>query len=158
MYKKINLASFSTQYPPASAHIKGSSAYPDIDGQAEFYQTRSGVIAVAEITGLPTSNEYGSRVFGFHIHEGGSCSGNSEDPFFDVLGHYNPKAYPHPYHAGDMPPLFSNNGFAFSAFLTDRFTIDEIIGKTVIIHSMQDDFTTQPSGNAGIKIACGVIK
>ena len=46
----------------------------------------------------------------------------------------------------------------FSAFLSGRFTIDEIIGKAVIVHSSPDDFTTQPSGNAGEKIACGIIK
>ena len=43
-------------------------------------------------------------------------------------------------------------------FLTDRFTLKEIIGRTVVIHSMPDDFTSQPSGNSGEKIACGVIK
>ena len=57
-----------------------------------------------------------------------------------------------------MPPLFWNNGYAFQMFLTDRFTVKEIIGKTVIIHDNADDFTTQPSGNSGEKIACGVIE
>lgn len=47
---------------------------------------------------------------------------------------------------------------AFSAFLTDRFTVKEILNRTVVIHSRPDDFTTQPSGNSGEKIACGVIK
>ena len=74
------------------------------------------------------------------------------------MTHYNPKDCPHPYHAGDMPPLFGNNGEAFMAFMTDRFTVEEIIGKTVIIHSNPDDFTTQPGGNSGEKIACGKIK
>ena len=49
------------------------------------------------------------------------------------------------------------NGYAFSAFLTDRFTVKEIVGRTVIMHSSPDDFTSQPSGNAGEKIACGEI-
>lgn len=71
--------------------------------------------------------------------------------------HYNPNDCPHPYHAGDLPPLFGANGFAFSVFLTDRFTVHEIIGKTVIVHASPDDFQTQPSGNAGEKIACGEI-
>ena len=57
-----------------------------------------------------------------------------------------------------MPPLFINDGYAFMIFLTDRFKVDEIIGRTVIIHSMPDDFTTQPSGNSGMKIACGVVE
>jgi Cu-Zn family superoxide dismutase len=57
-----------------------------------------------------------------------------------------------------MPPLFGNQGYAFLMFLTDRFTAREIIGKTVIIHDKPDDFTTQPAGNSGNKIACGVIQ
>ncbi|MGN1123171.1 MAG: superoxide dismutase family protein, partial [Eubacterium sp.] len=80
------------------------------------------------------------------------------DPFADASTHSNSDNCPHPYYKGDMPPLFSAGGRAFSAFLSDRFTIDEIIGKAVIIHSSPDDFTTQPSGNAGEKIACGIIK
>jgi Cu-Zn family superoxide dismutase len=57
-----------------------------------------------------------------------------------------------------MPPLFGNNGSAWMMYSTDRFTIPEIIGKTVIIHSGIDDFSTQPSGNSGAKIACGAIQ
>lgn len=57
-----------------------------------------------------------------------------------------------------MPPLFSNRGYAFQAFLTDRFTVLEILGRTVIIHDGTDDFTSQPAGNAGARIACGVIR
>ena len=56
-----------------------------------------------------------------------------------------------------MPPLFGADGYAFLAFVSSRFTVNEILGKTVIIHSGVDDFKTQPSGNAGEKIACGVI-
>ena len=67
--------------------------------------------------------------------------------------HDNPQHCPHPYHAGDLPPLFGAHGFAFSACLTDRFTVEQIIGKSIVIHSAPDDFTTQPSGNAGSKIA-----
>ena len=79
------------------------------------------------------------------------------DPFPNSGAHYNPKECPHPFHAGDMPPLFGADGYAFLTFVTSRFTVKEIVGKTVIIHSSPDDFTTQPSGNAGEKIACGLI-
>jgi Cu-Zn family superoxide dismutase len=41
--------------------------------------------------------------------------------------------------------------------LTDRFTLDEVIGRTVVIHALRDDFTTDPAGNSGEKIACGTI-
>ncbi|MCX7614928.1 MAG: superoxide dismutase family protein, partial [Clostridiales bacterium] len=63
----------------------------------------------------------------------------------------------HPGHAGDLPPLFGNYGHAFMAVFTGRVSVSEIIGRTVIIHASPDDFTTQPSGNSGKKIACGQI-
>lgn len=144
--------------PRAVAKVRGSEEYPQISGTVKFYQMLYGVFVVSEIKGLPNpKGRCESPVFAFHIHGGGSCTGNSEDPFANAGTHYNPGNCPHPYHAGDMPPLFGSNGMAFSAFLTDRFNVGEVIGKTVIIHSAPDDFTTQPSGNSGKKIACGVI-
>ncbi len=77
--------------------------------------------------------------------------------FSSVMSHYNPFECNHPYHAGDLPPLFANDVYAFSVFLTNRFNLSDVIEKTMIIHGNPDDFTTQPSGNAGEKIACGVI-
>lgn len=143
----------------AVAKITGSSQYPDISGTVRFYQTDAGVIIYAEISGLPASqSSCHDRIFGFHIHEGTSCSGDMSDPFSNAMAHYNPDNCEHPYHAGDLPPLFGNNGFALSIFLTDRFSAAEVIGKTIIIHDNPDDFTTQPSGNSGTKIACGIIK
>lgn len=145
--------------PQAVSNVKGSLDYPNIRGSVKFYQTRRGVIVLAEISGLPMAQEGCMEpIFGFHIHGGARCTGNAEDPFADAGMHYNPEGCPHPYHAGDMPPLFGNNSFAFLAFLTNRFTTKEIIGKTVVIHSSPDDFTSQPAGNAGLKIACGEIK
>lgn len=155
----INLMSLLRMKPQAIAEINGSPQYPKIHGRVFFYAVKAGTIVVSMISQLPTSlDECESPVFGFHIHSGTDCTGDSTDYFKDAMTHYNPKNCPHPYHAGDMPPLFSANGTALSAFLTDRFTVREIIGKTVIIHSQPDDFTTQPSGNAGDKIACGVIR
>lgn len=162
MYKNdllLMLSSLSKQKPQAAAQILGSSEYPQIAGHVYFYQTRCGVVVSAEVSGLPTPCEScGSAILGFHIHEGSACSGNEMDPFADSMTHYNPCNREHPYHAGDFPPLFGNNGYAFQVFLTNRFCVKEIIGKTVIVHSQPDDFTTQPSGNSGAKIACGEIK
>jgi len=144
--------------PDAAAWIFGSPAYPDIRGLVHFYQLYGGVLIFAEVTGLPYQRgPCESRVFGFHIHEGAACTGSREKPFADTGSHYNPNKCPHPYHAGDLPPLFENNGLAFQVVLTDRFTVDEIIGRTMIIHISPDDFTTQPSGNSGEEIACGQI-
>ena len=78
--------------------------------------------------------------------------------FPNTGNHYNPGNVPHPEHAGDLPPLLSNNGYAWMVFYTGRVNAEDIIGRSVVIHSMRDDFTTQPSGNSGDKIGCGVIE
>ena len=106
----------------------------------------------------PHRGPCGGGIFAFHIHSGGQCSGNEKAPFANALAHYDRDDCPHPAHAGDLPPLFENQGYAFQMFLTGRFSLCEVIGKTVIIHSGPDDFTSQPSGNAGSKIACGQIR
>ena len=154
-----NYATLLMQTPHASAKMHGSGEYPNIHGIVRFYQTRNGVLIAAEIGGLPHSHSICQRpVFGFHIHEGSQCEGDMHDPFSGAMAHYNPADCEHPFHAGDLPPLFGNHGYAFSVFLTDRYLLSAIIGKTVIIHGNPDDFTTQPSGNAGEKLACGTIE
>ena len=157
-----HLYSVLRRLPHAVAVMRGRAEHGGIHGTVKFYQSGEGVLVVADIQGLPApSGACKSPIFAFHIHSGSDCTrnsgGNEEDPFADAGSHYNPTDCPHPYHAGDMPPLFGAGGRAFLAFLTDRFTVREILGKTVIIHDGLDDFTTQPSGNAGNKIACGVI-
>ena len=144
--------------PDAVAYVKGSEAFRSIKGTVSFYQSRDGVIVVSDITGLPAG--MGScdwRVFGFHIHAGTSCSGTESDPFANADGHFNPNNCTHPHHAGDLPPLFGNKGKAYASVLTSRFKVNEVIGRTVIIHENPDDFNTQPSGNSGPMIACGPI-
>lgn len=141
----------------AIAYVYGSAEYPRLQGRVTFHQIQDGVLITAEVHGLPLEQNCANGIFGFHIHEGNVCTGNSQDPFTNTGGHYNPTNCPHPYHAGDLPPLFSNNGYAFMSVLINKFTVNEIIGRTVIIHSQPDDFTTQPSGNSGKKIACGEI-
>ena len=144
--------------PDAHAAVKGSPNFPNINGMVFFYQLSDGVLLIAQVHGLPHGPEVCSAdVFGFHIHEGSSCTGNTEDPFASAGKHYNPNNCPHPAHAGDLPPLFGNQGYAFMMFITDRFLVNEVIGRTVIVHLSPDDFTTQPSGNSGTKIACGQI-
>lgn len=153
-----NFCSVFRRRADAVAFINGSEKYRKIQGIVYFYALPDGVMVRAEITGLPKGeNRCDNPIYAFHIHSGTQCMGNKTDAFANTGGHYNPNNCLHPYHAGDLPPLLSVNGKAFSAFLTNRFTIKEILGKTVIIHSCPDDFTTQPSGNAGEKIACGVI-
>lgn len=141
--------------PEHYAQIKGNATYPEIQGMVLFYRFRRGTVVVADIMGLPQN---GKNIFGFHIHEGFSCTGNENDAFADTGNHFNPYEVEHPMHAGDMPVLFGNGGKAWGAFFTERFMPGEVTGRTVVIHNMPDDFESQPSGNAGGKIACGVIK
>ena len=138
--------------PDAIAIIRGSEAYAYLQGQVKFYQRRNYVLVQAVIRGLPDTE---AGFFGFHIHAVGSCTGSD---FADTGSHYNPADAPHPSHAGDLPPLMYCNGNAYMSAATDRFNIADIFGRTVVIHSMPDDFRTQPAGNAGTKIACGVIR
>lgn len=144
--------------PQAQAVLTGSGEFPGLTGRVRLYQTGAGVLVLAEVSGLPRGGQCGGQFFGFHIHEGGSCGTMGEDPFGDAMAHYNPGGCEHPGHAGDLPPLLGSNGSALSLFLTGRFRVSEVIGRAVIIHRQPDDFTTQPSGNSGAKIACGVIR
>ena len=143
----------------ATAHIKGGKLFPYIDGVVDFEEYREGVLMTCKINGLPKSQiNCRGRFFGFHIHDGNSCAGNYEDEFADVGMHLNPYNCPHPYHMGDLPPLIENNGYAYMSVLLNKFRIQDIVEKAIIIHDMPDDFTTQPSGNSGKKIACGIIE
>ncbi len=140
------------QKPKAIAFLQGSEEVPTVFGRVEFYQKAHCVLVVADVGGLTQTK---GSFLGFHIHEGESCEGKN---FEESKSHFNPEEKPHPEHAGDLPPLLVCGKIAYLAVLTCRFRIEDIIGKTVIIHSMPDDFKTQPSGDAGVKIACGIIK
>ena len=157
--KQMSLSELLESTPQAEAMVTGNAQFPKLNGVVRFYQTMKGVLVLADMKGLPNGTERCENpILGFHIHGGESCTGTETDPFANSLTHYNIGDCSHPYHAGDLPPLFSNHGYAFMMVLSDRFTVEEIIGKTIVIHSGPDDFTTQPAGNAGKKIACGVIQ
>lgn len=145
--------------PSASALIYGSEMFPEIRGTAKFYQTNIGVYTVISITGLPeTVSKCSDRIFAVHIHNGNGCYGDTEDSFRSAGEHFNPDNCEHPFHGGDLPPLFSAGRIGWSAFLTDRFNVSQIIGLPIVVHSDRDDFTIQPSGDSGAKIACGIIR
>lgn len=141
--------------PDAFAEIQGGSAYPDIMGIAYFYRTRwkEGIMVEVELSNLPNSASDSPRFLAMHIHENGDCGNN----FANTGMHYNPTGAAHPYHLGDMPPVLNNNGYAYMVFYDSFLNINDIIGRSIIIHGKRDDFTSQPSGDAGDKIACGVI-
>ena len=139
--------------PDAVAQIEGGMVTPGLSGFVQFYHENGCVLIVAKISGLPAESETG--FFGFHIHQGGDCTGVD---FSGTGSHYNPTAQAHPKHTGDLPPLWAYRGNAYLSVRTDRFSVRDVIGRTVVIHSDPDDFHTQPAGNAGKKIACGVIR
>lgn len=142
--------------PAAIAWIQGNASEPQLSGSVKFYQTSyGGVLIEAQIFGLPNIHMPGdSSFYGMHIHEYGDCS----RPFERTGNHYNPGKMPHPLHAGDLLPLLGNQGYAYLVFYDKRFSVNDIIGRSVVIHSMADDFTSQPSGNSGSKIGCGTIR
>lgn len=147
--------------PCAASILQGSCNFPHIRGTVRFYNAGGGkVLTVFDVKGLPVeSGKCAERFFAVHIHEKGTCEGTADEPFSEAGEHYNPCNCPHPMHAGDLGVLFADcNGRAQSAVVFDSFCIKEIIGGSVIIHRKPDDFMSQPSGNAGERIACGVIR
>ena len=146
----------SNHTPAAMAWVRGGTPYPAISGMVRFYETPyQGVLVEAEFFNLPGVNQPGSsNFFAMHIHQNGNCSGN-----FTMAGeHLGMPETMHPHHAGDLVPLLSNQGYAWTAFYDKRFTIRDILGRSVIVHMNPDDFRTQPSGNSGAMIACGEIR
>lgn len=135
----------SHSVPSAVAQICGTEEFSSVCGTLMLYQSQAGVFSVVSVSGIPEKFGCGN-IFAMHIHD--PKTGN----------HYNPDGREHPNHAGDMPPLFVDGTCAWSAFLSERFDVCEVIGKEIVIHRRRDDFTTQPSGDPGEMIACGIIK
>lgn len=146
------------------ASLKGSPFAPDLYGNVFFYSVPGGTKVSVEFFNLPlyqpatdTSQPIGP--FGFHIHEYGICEIiDPNSPYASAGGHYNPTNQPHGNHAGDFPVVFSNNGYAKMCFFTDKFKPKDIIGRSIILHENPDDFKSQPAGNSGKRMACGVIQ
>jgi len=130
-------------------------------GEVIFEQLPNGKLRVtAQVIGLKPNQEHG-----FHIHEVGNCSSGDG---MSAKGHFNPYGKPHgppgtEHHAGDMPSLKADaGGRARLRAELDVVTLTpgpaNILGRAVIVHAKPDDYSTQPTGNSGARIACGVIK
>ena len=131
----------------------------DVKGTVTFTQMDNGVRVVADITGLKVGEH------GFHVHEKGDCSAPDAS---SAGGHYNPTGMPHgspesdKHHVGDLGNIVADD--SGKATLDRVFPFLEmsgansIVGHAVIVHEGIDDFVSQPSGNAGARVACGVIK
>ena len=150
-----NALTLANGKPYAQAILKGNNKYKELRGKVEFFPWNTGTIVKLEIVGLPSNSE--NNFFGFHIHEIGECIYNETNPYISAGSHYNKDDNKHPNHSGDLPMIYSNNGYSFMLYYTARFTPKDILNRSVIIHKMQDDLMTDPAGNSGERIECGVI-
>lgn len=147
----------------AFAKITGSPLAPNLSGRVYFLPVSGGIRVFVEVSGLPAFSPASATQpnpigpFGFHLHDSPCEIGDPQNPYMTCGGHYNPTNQPHGNHAGDFPVLIANNGFAEMAFFTNRFNINDIIGKSVVIHQNPDDYRTQPAGNSGKRIGAGNI-
>jgi superoxide dismutase, Cu-Zn family len=143
----------------AHAILKAPSL-KSLDGHVQIQETKAGLKVVADVSGLKPG-----AVHGFHIHENNKCEGPD---FISAGDHFNPGKHPHSgpaaslKHAGDLGNLVADkNGRARTEVIispTDIKSLSSLEGKALIIHEQADDLASQPSGDAGDRIACGLIK
>lgn len=129
-----------------------------VTGVVTFTKVDEGVKVVAEIQGLTKGKH------GFHIHEYGDCSGLDGNT---AGGHFNPTSKSHgapedaDRHSGDMGNIEADDsGQGTVEYIDSTISLEgenSIIGKAIIVHANEDDLKTQPTGNAGSRLACGVI-
>ena len=129
-------------------------------GTVTFTNEGAHVRVSANVSGLKPGAEHA-----FHVHDKGDCSSGDG---MSTGGHFNPSNNPHgpqsaPHHAGDMPSLVADShGNANASFTLRGVSIGgpeaDLVGKGLIVHRDPDDYKTQPTGNAGPRIACAVIK
>lgn len=145
--------------PQAEVALKPTQG-SQVSGSVTFAPSGNKLRVVAEVAGLSPGPH------GFHIHEKGDCSAADGT---SAGGHFNPAGKPHghpeqvEHHAGDMPQLVADaTGRARLVAYLEGVQIGgdamgNIVGRSIIVHAMPDDFKTQPTGNSGARQACGVI-
>ncbi len=135
--------------------VLSSASGSKVTGTVTFTKSGDGVQVVANVTGLSPGNH------GFHVHEFGDCSAPDAA---SAGGHFNPTKDPHAghdadkRHMGDLGNIEADASGKARLEITDKkMKLDSIIGKAVIVHEKADDLKTQPTGDAGGRVACGVI-
>jgi len=152
-----------TAGPSATATLQGSPEDTDFSGTVTFHQDGSGVHVVAELAGVDKAGKHG-----FHVHETGECShGTDGKHFTSAGGHFNPTNSEHacpptePRHAGDLGNVeVGANGSGRMEMSTTGLSLsgpNSVVGKAILLHAGEDDCKTQPTGNSGDRIACGVV-
>jgi Cu-Zn family superoxide dismutase len=147
----------STAITKAVAVLRSASG-SNVRGVVTFTKVEGGVRVVADIEGL-TPGEHG-----FHVHEFGDCSAASAA---SAGGHFNPHNTLHgcpetaQHHGGDLGNIAADaSGIAHYDRVDKLITLngtDSIIGRSVIVHEKADDLNSQPTGNAGARVGCGLI-
>lgn len=131
-----------------------------VSGQLQFSQNPEGVKITGNLQGLTPNSKHG-----FHIHQYGDCSAKDGS---SAGGHFNPTDHPHSglhdqkSHVGDLGNLQADaQGKATVDLIKKKATLasgpTSIIGRSVVIHKKADDLRSQPAGDSGDRIACGVI-
>lgn len=155
----VAAACASTGSGPAAVATLAPTSGQTASGTVRLTQLADGGVDVqVELTGVPAG------VHGFHIHEKGDCGDNGNA----AGGHFNPATTAHgapgvpPHHAGDFGNVTANEaGMVSTRFTTRAVTVEaganSAVGHAIILHANPDDLTTQPTGNAGGRIACGVV-
>jgi superoxide dismutase, Cu-Zn family len=151
-------ATMAASGPAAVAKLEATKGNTT-SGTVNFVQKGDKVVVTAKVSGLSAGGH------GFHIHEKGDCSSGDG---MSAGGHFNPQGKPHgdpsapDHHAGDMPMLVA--GSSGDANLTVELGVitvgsgaTDVVGKSIIVHKDADDYKTQPTGNSGARVACGVI-
>lgn len=143
---------------PSAMAMVAPTGGSSVQGMIHFNQMGDGQVqVVGDLSGLAPG------MHGFHVHEKGDCSNDGQA----AGGHFNPMNAPHAspdaasHHAGDFGNVTAEaNGEVHTKFNTTSITVHQgmasVVGHAVILHGNPDDLTTQPSGNAGPRIACGV--
>ncbi len=148
------------KYEKKNARAELMTTNKNVIGEVKFKETGKGVQVVAEFSGLQPGS-----VHGFHIHENSKCEGPD---FKSAGGHFNPKGRPHAgpgahqHHLGDFGNIVANEkGIAKKELLIKNREInglEVVMNKAVILHQNPDDLVSQPSGNSGDRLACGLIQ
>jgi Cu-Zn family superoxide dismutase len=145
---------------PAAAVTLAPTTGNSTSGTVRFVQVGERVRVSGEIRGLKPGAEHG-----FHVHEKGDCSSGDG---MSAGGHFNPAGAPHGqagagmHHAGDLPSLRGDAaGVARFDFETTALRVgsgaNDVVGRGLIVHRDPDDYRTQPTGNSGPRLACGVV-
>ena len=152
--------SIAPDAPRATASLQPTRGN-QTSGTVSFVEARGKVRVNAVVVGLKPGREHG-----FHVHEAGDCGSGDG---MSTKGHFNPRGKPHAHfstperHVGDLPALRADaNGRAEASFESDLMTVSpgpaSVVGRGLIVHADPDDYKTQPTGNAGARIACAVIQ